>query len=128
MFNKKSGKSKLDTIIFIAIIIIILSIIYAIYKKNYYNDFVKAELNVRQSTFIRDNTIKYSKDRSYKIESKKYNDAMFYKTIKVTPNTPYKVTCMVKTENVQIENDALDGGAQIGLVDSTECSKSISRN
>ena len=34
---------------------------------------------------------KYSKNPSYKIESQKYNDAMFFKNVQVEKNTPYKV-------------------------------------
>ena len=26
---------------------------------------------------------------------------MFFRTVPVTPNTPYKVTCMVKTKNIE---------------------------
>jgi hypothetical protein len=47
--------------------------------------------------------VKYSKSSSYKIENKEYNDAMFSMHVEVTPNTPYRVTCMVKTENVENE-------------------------
>ena len=40
------------------------------------------------------------------------NDAMFYKEISVRKNTPYKVTCMVKTSNV-VGNNAF---ASINLI------------
>ena len=56
------------------------------------------------SKFLRDNDVKYSKHDSYKIESPDYNDAVFYKEVEVKPNTPYKVTCMVKTENVEVDS------------------------
>ena len=38
---------------------------------------------------------------------------MFFKEISVTPNTPYKVTCMVKTENVKNSDNNPMAGAQI---------------
>ena len=34
-------------------------------------------------------------------ESEDYNNALFYKEINVKKNTPYKVSCYVKTENVE---------------------------
>ena len=63
--------------------------------------------------------------KSYKVENKEYNDAMFFKTIEVKPNTPYKVKCMVKTENVLNKEDKYIGGAQIAIRDSVECSESV---
>ena len=50
---------------------------------------------------------------------------MFYKTINVKPNTPYKLSCMVKTENVKSEDGKNDTGAQMSILDTTECSESI---
>ena len=98
---------------------------YEFYQKNNFNDFVRSEANLKSSQFERDNQIKYSKKRSYKITSTTYNDAMFYKNIKVKQNTPYKVTCMVKTNNVKSENNLSGSGAQISIEDSTERSIAI---
>lgn len=64
-------------------------------------------------------------DYSYKMDSPKFNDAIFYKKIKVKPNTPYKVSCMVKTKNVETENEKSNGGAQISIADTVESSESI---
>lgn len=116
---------KITTIIFWIIMIIILSQLYKVYKSNYYNDFIKAEYNLNSSKFTRDNEEKYSKYYSYKIESSKFNDAIFYKTIKVNPQTPYKLTCMVKTKD--IENKKLDSnaGASINIVGYNETTEGI---
>ena len=62
---------------------------------------------------------------SYKIENRDYNDAMFYKTINVEQNTPYRVTCMVKTENVETLEGKYTGGAQICINETTECTEAI---
>ena len=50
---------------------------------------------------------------------------MFYKEIKVEPNTAYRVTCMVKTENVVNQNNKYIGGAQISINNTTECSEAL---
>ena len=112
----------------VVLIIILFFIIYMIvrgYKLNNFNDFVKAEYYAYQSEFARDSKVKYSDSYSYKISSVDYNDAMLYKEVEVTPNTPYKVTCMVKTENVQTKTMGADGGAQISISDTVEKSESI---
>ena len=50
---------------------------------------------------------------------------MFSKEIKVEKNTPYKVSCMVKTNNIEAEKEKSDIGAQISISDTTEKSISI---
>lgn len=125
MKNQKGG-IKVGTIIIIAILMIIIIICYNIFKTNYFNGFVKAIVNAGNETeFSRDSKVKFSKNRSYKIENIEYNDSMFYKEIEVEPNTPYRISCMVKTENVQCELENVDGGVVIGLLDTTEYSSPI---
>ena len=51
---------------------------------------------------------------------------MFYKTISTKENTPYKVTCMVKTEGVEPQESNNAIGAQIATNNSTERSVAIS--
>ena len=111
----------------IAIIILIIAIVVGsiIYSKYNFNDFTKSVREKGKTSFSRDNKEKYSKVSSYKIENKEYNDSMFYKTINVQPNKPYKVTCMVKTQNVKNKDDQYYGGAQIAIKDTLECSKSV---
>lgn len=119
-------KSKIANIIFWIITLIILVLAFKFYKSNNFNEFVRSEATLYTSEFKRDKNIKYSKKDSYKIESNTENDAMFYKTIKVQKNTPYKVTCMVKTENVLSKDNISGVGAQISVVGTTERSIAIS--
>jgi len=51
---------------------------------------------------------------------------MLSKKVSVKKNTPYKVTCMVKTENVVTEENPSCGGAHICIADSLERSEAIS--
>ncbi len=97
-----------------------------LYKVYYFNDFTKAEQTLGITKFTRDNKIKYSDNYSYKIESDQFNDAIFYKTINVKKNTPYKLTCMVKTKDVENVSKKNNGGAHISIVNSVEASKYIS--
>ena len=98
---------------------------YQKYQKNNFNDFVRSEANVYTSEFTRDATEKINNQKSYKITSKKYNDAMFYKKVKVEKNQPYKVTCMVKTNNVKSKEQQSGVGAQISIEGTTERSIAI---
>lgn len=122
---KKSIGSKITNIIFTIIVLVVLSKLYGVYKTYSFNGFTKAEYNIGYSKFTRDKEVTYSYDYSYKIESKNYNDTIFYKKIKVEPNTPYKLTCMVKTENVENQKEKFNAGAQISIADTTECSESL---
>ena len=88
---KKARKIISYIIMIIAIIVCVI-----IYKKYNFNDFEKSIRLSNITEFTRDSEVKYAKYDSYKIENKDYNDAMFSQTISVIPNTPYKVTCMVR--------------------------------
>lgn len=107
------------------IIIIILILAFNFYKHNNFNEFIRSEMNLHTSEFKRDSEIKYSKTDSYRITSNTKNDATIYKKVKVEKNTPYKVTCMVKTENVIPENEISGVGAQISIIGTTEKSIAI---
>ena len=124
--EKATISSKIAYCIIFIILIGIICFVYKIYKANNFNDFQRSERTLGISEFKRDEKIKYSKKSSYEIISNEYNDAMFYKTISVKENTPYKVTCMVKTENVEPQeaNNAI--GAQIATDSTTERSVAIS--
>ena len=50
---------------------------------------------------------------------------MFYKEVQVEKNQPYKITCMVKTENVIPQEQQAGIGAQISIEGSTERSIAI---
>ena len=102
------------------IIIAALFMAFKFYKENNFNEYIRSETELKVSKFKRDSEIKYSKYDSYKIVSDIPNDAAFYKRVKVKKNMPYKVTCMVKTENVVAEDDALGVGTQISVIGTTE--------
>ena len=116
------GTKNIITSIILIIIIIIGGVVYSKYN---YHDYIKSVREKGKTSFSRDENTKYSKTKSYKIVNKEYNDAMFYKTIQVKPNTPYRITCKVKTENVNSETGKYYAGAQIAIKDTTECSKSV---
>lgn len=118
-------KNKIINIITWIIIIVILIFAFEFYKTNNFNEFVRSEANLRTSEFKRDKETKCSKTASYQIISNTENDAMFSKKVKVERNTPYKVTCMVKTENVVAENDISGVGAQIAILGTSEKSIAI---
>ena len=118
-------KNKIINIITWIIIIVILIFAFEFYKTNNLNEFIRSETNPYTSKFVRDDEQKYSERASYKIQSNEFNDAMFYKKVKVERNTPYKVTCMVKTENVVAENDISGVGAQIAILGTSEKSIAI---
>ena len=124
--NQNRKKHKISYFISLGILFVILYFAYQYYQTNNFNDFVRSETNLYTSHFTRDKEIKYADKRSYKIESLEYNDAMFYKTIKVKKNQPYKVTCMVKTNEVQAREEKSGVGAQISIEGTTERSVAIS--
>lgn len=121
----KNTKSRIINVIYTIIVLVVIYILFTIYKSYSYGEFTKAENVLGLTSFKRDKEITYTYDYSYKLESKEFNDAMFYKTINIKPNTPYKLTCMVKTENVETENGKSSSGAQIAILNTTESSKSI---
>ena len=126
MQKRKSIFSKMLSFLLLICAVVVLVNVYGIYKSKDYNEFIRAEKSPYTSNFTRDKEVTTGKSASYKIESKEFNDAMFYETIKVDPQTPYKVTCMVKTENVINQEKNFGGGAQISIEGTTERSNAIS--
>lgn len=123
--NNKLIVGKVIYFIIFIILIIIACKVYEIYKQKDFNDFVRTEYKLYTSEFSRDSEVKFGNINSYKITSTQENDAMFYKTVSVTPNTPYKVTCMVKTQDVKTKKDISNGGAHISIANTVEKSESI---
>lgn len=121
--NKKT--SKITYFLSLAILLVILYFAYQYYQKNNFNDFVRSETKVYTSHFTRDKEVQYNNKTSYKIETPEYNDAMFYKKVQVKKNQPYKVTCMVKTNQVETKEEQSGVGAQISIEGSTERSIAI---
>ncbi len=124
--KRKSGRigSIITNIITIAIIILAI----LIYRKYDFNFYTKGVVEENKTKFSRDSQIKYSKSRSYKIENIEENDAMFFKEINVTPDTPYRVSCMIKTEDVKNSQNNPMSGAQICINNSEEHSMVLSGN
>lgn len=112
-------------ILVLVVLFFVLKYAFSIYKRHDFNGFVKAEQLQYHSEFVRDKKTQYGKSDSYCISSEDFNDAMLAKKLEVTPRTPYKVTCMVKTENVIPEKEPSESGAQICISDTTEKSRSI---
>ena len=125
MKKQRSTISNIISIILWTVLIYMCIRTYDTYKSLYFNGFIKGEQEQGITEFIRDNEIKYGKTRSFKMESKIFNDAMFYKEISVKPNTSYKISCMVKTENVIAEKENSEGGALISIAEESEVSDSI---
>ena len=117
--KKKTVSFQLKDAIILIILLGILYFAYQFYQLNNFNNFIRSETNLYTSQFTRE-------DKSYKITSDEYNDAMFYKTVSVNKNQPYKVTCMVKTKNVQAEEEKSGAGAQISIEGTTERSVAVS--
>lgn len=102
-------------IVFVLIIIVGAFFVYDFYATNNLNDYTKSALVQNSSEFTRDRNVKYSSQRSFKINSPEYNDAMISKELKLKKNTPYKLSCMVKTENVESENNKTGSGAHLSI-------------
>ncbi|MBP3256009.1 MAG: hypothetical protein J6M60_05930 [Clostridia bacterium] len=122
--EKKVGKI-IGNIIAIAIVTIFLFFAWKIYQKNNFNEYVRAEYNLDTSSFTRDEEIKLGNANSYRIDNPTYNDAMFFKTIDVTPNTVYRVTCKIKTLDVEPEKEYTDVGAHISIGNTFEKSDNV---
>ncbi len=126
--KEKKRKISIGKIIYVIIVISLIIVayqVYGIYRTKDFNEFVRTEYKLYTSEFSRDEEVKFGNINSYKILSKEENDAMFYKTITVTKNTPYKVTCMVKTQDVQTVKKISNGGAHISIANTVEKSQSI---
>lgn len=124
--SEKDKKISIKTIIYLIVLILIVYAGVTIYSKYNFYDYIKGvREGGNKTSFTRDSDEKYLGESSYKIENIDFNDAIFYKKIAVTPNTAYKVTCKVKTEDVVSKDGKLSGGAQIAINNTTECSKAL---
>lgn len=115
---KNQGKKLFKIIrnlIFWTILIMTLYFAYEFYETNNFNGYTKSIEKSDLTEFKRDDKTKYSENRSYRILSSDFNDAMIAKKVKVTKNKSYKVKCMVKTENVETKNNKSGSGAHISI-------------
>ena len=126
MKKNKSVKALIINIFTFCILMLAIYLAYQFYQSNNFNGLIRSEANLGISEFARDKKIKYSDSNSYKITSNEFNDAMFSKEIEVKKNTPYKVTCMIKTKGVQADKNASSIGAQISISNTVERSVAIS--
>lgn len=114
-----------NIIIDLLIIGIAVYMIGGVYPKYNFNEFEKSVSEEGKTHFMRDRQERYSQNSSYKIENTDYTDSLFFKTIEVTPNTPYKVTCRIKTKDVVNKENKISGGAHISISGTLERSKSV---
>lgn len=117
----KKIKNILSTIISIILIIILISI----YKKYDYNFYSKGVTEFGLTKFTKDNAQKYNGEISYKIENEGYTSSMFFREIPVNKNSVYKVSCYVKTEEIECAEENSIAGAQILLKNTEEHSQVI---
>ncbi len=125
MKKKKGTFGKIVSFLTLIVTVYILIQVYGVYKMKNLNDFVRAEQKIYTSSFSRDFDVRLGEEGSYKIESDSFNDAMFFREMEVQPNTPYKVSCKVKTDNVITKNQNTGGGAQISIEGSVERSSAV---
>lgn len=119
---KKIVKNAIFIVILIVIAMSIFNISYAMLNTG---NFSKLATIKNTTIFTKDNNVKYSNLQSYKIENKDYNNSAYYQTIKVKKNTPYKISCMIKTNNVNVTNENKNDGAKISILNSEEESTAI---
>ena len=114
-------KKVISRIFSLIILIGLITALAYIYNKYYFNDFIKANENKGETSYYRDSSQKYNGLKSYCIENKDYNDALFFKKISVKKDTPYRITCMVKTENVESDKPETSGAciSIMGTADQT---------
>lgn len=120
---EKRKKSNIGSTLFTLILLIV--VFGFIYPRFSFGYFMKSVRENDTSSFSRDHEIKYSEQASYKIENENYSDALFYQTVSVIPNTTYRVSCMVKTENVENFENTKTGGAQIAIAGTSEKSENV---
>ena len=114
-------KKVISRIFSLIILIGLITALVYVYNKYYFNDFIKANENKGETSYYRDSSQKYNGQKSYCIENKDYNDALFFKKISVKKDTPYRITCMVKTENVESDKPETSGAciSIMGTADQT---------
>ena len=114
-------KKVISRIFSLIILVGLITALVYIYNKYYFNDFIKANENKGETSYYRDSSQKYNGQKSYCIENKDYNDALFFKKISVKKDTPYRITCMLKTENVESDKPETSGAciSIMGTADQT---------
>lgn len=120
---EKKKKSHLGSTLFVLILIVVVfGFVYPRYSFGY---FIKSIRENDTASFSRDHDVKYNGKASYKITNEEYSDALFYQTVPVTPHTSYRVTCMVKTQDIENLGNTRTGGAQISIAGTSERSRNL---
>lgn len=132
---------KVLNVLYWLLILVLIGVAVFVYRTKYFNDYIKIMKNpVSSFSRVKDipEELLYEgyDALSYKIVSDDYSNALFYKTLETKKNTPYKVSCYVKTENVEykINDDYLPhgldylGGANISIYGENERSKILYGN
>jgi len=76
--------------------------------------------NWSASTFIWDDAQAHDGNRSVRITNDDFNDARWAQTVTVEPNTDYRLSGWIKTENVAHTQESIDAGANLSVFDSPE--------
>lgn len=118
-------REKIKNILSTMLAIILLIVLIVIYRKYDFNFYSKGITEVGKTSFERDSKETVGEERSYVIENKDFTSSLFYREISVRPNCAYKVSCMVKTENVEQDQSEGLSGAQIVLKNTEEHSTII---
>ncbi len=120
---EKKKKSNLSSTLFILILLVVVfGFVYPRYSFGY---FMKSIRENDTASFSRDHEEKYKGKASYKITNEEYSDALFYQTVSVTPHTSYRVSCMVKTQDIENLENTKTGGAQISIAGTSERSHNL---
>lgn len=77
------------------------------------------------SALIWDNSQAHYGTKSVKIEAVELNDARWIQTVAVTPNTAYRLTGWIKTENVTDSPELVNAGANLSLYGTWTFSKGV---
>lgn len=118
-------KTFIKSIMKVLIIVVITIFGFKIIQRMNFNGLQIGTGKESTSVFSRDKDVKYNGEQSYKIESDNYSDAMIFKTINTEKNSVYKVSCKVKTKDVECE-DGEYGGFNICMKDKVNKSPSLS--
>lgn len=105
----------IKNLIFLAIVAGLIYFGYEFFQTNNFIDYTKSIAKKDITEFKKDNEIKYSDERSFRISSPEFNDAMISKKVQLKANKSYRVSCMVKTKDVELENDKSGSGAHISI-------------
>ncbi|MCL2383076.1 MAG: hypothetical protein FWC79_02725 [Oscillospiraceae bacterium] len=125
---KKTARiiSRISSIIIIVLTLVAMIAVYEIYKTNDFNQFIRAEYHLGVSRFVRDREVTTGNGhRSYRIKSEEFNNAVFYRAVQVRPNTIYRVSALVKTENVESRDGRVNAGATISILGTSETSRAV---